>query len=386
MTISRRQFLAAALLAGESFLSKYDGANAQSSSELESPFPGGRLVGTVPFINEGSYPYKVPVGDGLDRRLTNDLSTIGPGAKVTPISDFYIRTGCPDLLDRQSPWVVVLDGMVDKPRTFKIEALDKRSIDMGVNVMECSGNHPSIQFGLLSACRWSGVPVMELIDHCRPSRGATQVLVSGFDGHSSPSQNSVAGASWIFTLDQLREAKAFLATSMGDAPLTPDHGFPVRLLVPGWYGCTCIKWVNAITLLDDSAASTSQMREFAARTHQQGIPQLAREFVPASMDLSAMPVRIEKWLVDGRLQYNVVGIIWGGNRLTNDLLVRFSPDQPFVKVDQVERTNLDTWGFWSKRWGEVKPGTYQIALKVGDSSIRTRRLDMGYYTRVAAIS
>ncbi len=343
-------------------------------------------MGTVPFVSEGSYPYNLPVGDGLDRRLVNDLSAIGPGANVTPISNFYIRTGCPDLLDRQPPWVVALDGMVDKPRTIKIEEINQRSRDMGIHLMECSGNHPSIQFGLLSTSRWSGVPIMDLIGHCRPRPGATQVLVSGFDGHSSPSPNSVAGASWIFTLDQLREARAFQATAMNDAPLTPDHGYPVRLLVPGWYGCTCIKWVNEIKLLDDNAASTSQMCEFAARNHQQGIPQLAREFVPASMDLSAMPVRIEKWLVDGRTQYNIVGIIWGGDRFTDDLLIRFGPDQPFVKVDQVERTNLATWGFWSKRWGAVKSGTYQIALKLGDSSIRTRRLDMGYYARVIAIS
>ena len=69
-------------------------------------------------------------------------------------------------------------------------------------------------------------------------------------------------------LDQIRESRAFLATGMNGAPLGPDHGFPLRLVVPGWYGCTAIKWVNEIALLDDTAPATDQMREYAGRTHQ----------------------------------------------------------------------------------------------------------------------
>ncbi len=102
-----------------------------------------------------------------------------------------------------------------------------------------------------------------------PLRKATRVLVSGFDDHSQPSRSSVAGASWIFTFEQLEAAGAFLATEMNGKPLSPDHGFPVRLVVPRWYGCACIKWVNEILLVDEEAPVTSQMREFAGRGHAQ---------------------------------------------------------------------------------------------------------------------
>ena len=63
-------------------------------------------------------------------------------------------------------------------------------------------------------------------------------------------------------------------------PLTPDHGAPVRLVVPNWYGCACIKWVTHVEMVPDDEPATTQMREFAARTHQNGVPARARDYQP----------------------------------------------------------------------------------------------------------
>jgi hypothetical protein len=97
--------------------------------------------------------------------------------------------------------------------------------------------------------------------------------------------------------------------------------------VPGQYGCSCIKWVNEIAFVADEVEATSQIREFAARTQQLGVPKLAREYQPATIDQAAMPVRIEKWLVDGRIRYQVAGILWGGSRPINVLEIRFNPEK-----------------------------------------------------------
>src|SRR5438034_9585635 len=79
---------------------------------------------------------------------------------------------------------------------------------------------------------------------------------------------SIPGASWAFSPEQLEKAGAFLATELNGQPLPKDHGAPVRLVVPGWYGCTSIKWVNEITLVREEVEATSQMLEYAARTLQ----------------------------------------------------------------------------------------------------------------------
>jgi DMSO/TMAO reductase YedYZ molybdopterin-dependent catalytic subunit len=198
-------------------------------------------------------------------------------------------------------------------------------------------------------------------------------------GHSTP------GASWIFTRGELDRAGAFLATEMNGAPLPPNHGAPVRLFVPGWYGCCCIKWVNEIQLLDDSAPATAQMKEFASRTHQNGVPELARDYLPATLDQAAMPVRVEKWRIDGELVYRVIGILWGGYQVTDALEIRFGAGAwERVDVCPAQLAN-DPWTLWEHRLKAATTGDLEIALRVNDPGVPQRRLDLGWYTRTVAI-
>lgn len=340
------------------------------------------LLGTVPFTDERA-ALEIVSGEGLDGRLYTDLEKLRADALVTPNETHYIRTRHPDLLDESAPWKIAVGGLVESPLDVTLDLLAPRvKKDLGPFVMECSGNGSFAGFGMLSAARWSGVLVADVLAMVKALPSATRVLVSGFDGHSRPSERSTPGASWVFTFEQLAAAGAFLATEMNGAPLPKDHGFPVRLFVPSWYGCTCIKWVDAITLVDDDAPATPQMQEFAARTHQNGTPALARDYVAATIDQAAMPVRIEKWRVRGALVHRVVGIMWGGYRVTDALSIRFRDDEPWVRVVPSPRPETNaTWTLWSHDWRPASPGDYAITLKIDDATIPTKRLDLGFYRR-----
>jgi hypothetical protein len=206
----------------------------------------------------------------------------------------------------------------------------------------------------------------------------------------------VPGANWIFAPDDLQ--RALLATRINGVPLPRDHGFPVRLIVPGWYGCACIKWVDRIELVSDEAPATTQMEEFAPRTHQPfgaaeiqgwrraGTPPRARDFIPAVIDTAAMPVRVEQWSVNGHVEYRVTGIVWGGSKPTNALSIRFKANQPWVPVDDCPLpASTLTWSLWTHTWRPDAPGRYQIVLKITDPAIRTRRLDLFFYVREVVI-
>jgi hypothetical protein len=173
---------------------------------------------------------------------------------------------------------------------------------------------------------------------------------------------------------------------MNGSLLTKDHGAPVRLVVPGWYGCACIKWVNEITIVDDTTAATSQMEEYAARTMQTGVPRLASDYKPATVEQAALPIRIEKWLVDEKIKYKVVGILWGGSRPLKSLEIRFNPEEDYVAVDSFQQTANDPWSFWTHAWTPKQIGTHLIRLRVNEPGVPTRRLDLGYYMRSVEIT
>jgi DMSO/TMAO reductase YedYZ molybdopterin-dependent catalytic subunit len=354
------------------------------ASQACDGLPLGELLGTVPLHGDRPRPtpYGVLVGGpGLDARQFTDLSSLDAGRLVTPTSDVFIRTAAPRALQRPpADWSIALEGF-GGATAISIDRLRREAQPMGAHLIECSGNADPDNFGLMSVAEWGGVPIAPLIASLKPRRAATAILVSGVDD-TLPSRTSNAGASWVLQLDQLRALGAFLAVSMNDAPLTPDHGAPVRLVVPGWYGCSWIKWVNAVRAVDDTTPTTPQMAEFSLRTHQGGVPALAATYAPPEIDLAATPIRVERRRVGGRLEYRVVGIVWGGDRVVDRLAIRFTAGEaprPFP-ICPPPRTHR-AWSLWDYRWRPASPGVYSIALSCPDSAVRTRRLDVSYYVR-----
>lgn len=364
-------------------LSRRDFLQLIAATACPDPFIGGRRIGTVPFVDtDRVMPLDRLTGSGLDARLSTDLSNLTADTLVMPASKYFVRTSAPELPDdARDRWTIRVNGLVKEPSSVSIKDLERIARSAGPFVTECAGNSSRAGFGLISAATWSGARVGDVLKNAHPLDRATRVRISGVDRHAQPSTTSIAGASWVFTLDQIESSGAMLATRMNGEPLPRDHGRPVRLLVPGWYGCTCIKWVDEITLVDDSEPATSQMKEFAGRTHQNGVPELAKDYAPASMDLAAFPIRVEKWVADSKIVYRVVGIMWGGAPTTR-LQIQFNPLDAFQPFDVCPAPSSTlTWTLWTYVWRPASRGRYEIALKPEDPSTPARRLESHYYAR-----
>ena len=385
--ISRRELLGSVVAGGTLLLGFEELAWAKLAQvEAKNPFARGRQIGVIEFSHEAPVAMESALGEGLDGRMYTDLSRLTPEAPITADESFYIRTRASALLNQQEKWMVQLNGLRTKAAEIGVAELKKMARPMGVHVMECAGNARSVHFGLMSAAEWSGVPLVELLENAKMKEQSSRILVSGFDTYPTKSESSQPGASWVFAWDDLKKARAFLATEMNGKALTKDHGAPARLIVPGWYGCACIKWVNEITLVGDGAEATSQMQEFAGRTQQQGVPKVAREYKPAVIEQAAMPLRVEKWLVDGKIVYRAAGILWGGSRPVSDLEIRFNPEEEYVAVESVQQSVNDSWSFWTHTWKPRQPGAYLIRLRVRDPQIAATRLNAGYYLRSVEIA
>jgi hypothetical protein len=103
------------------------------------------------------------------------------------------------------------------------------------------------------------------------------------------------------------------------------------------------------------------------------------------MQQAAMPVRIAKWLQGGEVVFEIVGIMWGGSRLTDALAIRFNGGEPLrVEICDPPTTN-DTWTLWSYVWRPTAVGEYELTMVIEDEAIPTVRLDSEFYARRVVI-
>ncbi len=384
--VSRRRFLRrTALAAGLGGCSPTWWARALAQAGCDEP--AGDLVRTLPLYGPGAV--ETPLGEmlggvGLDARLFTDLTRLDRGRMVTPSADVFVRTAAPqDLRHNPAGWQIgVARAHGAAARPLMASQLLASSRSMGEHLIECAGNSNPQNFGLMSAVEWDGVPLVRVLDMVLRPANATAVLVTGedHDGHSS--LRSRPGASWVIPLDRLTATGPFLATRMNGLPLTPDHGAPVRLVVPGWYGCAWIKWVKDVRFVTADEPATSQMVEFAGRTHQDGLPVLARDYDAPAIDTAAMPVRVEQRRVNGVTEYRIVGIVWGGTAAVDKLVIRFGSRDSGTPVPVCPAPKTpQSWALWTHRWRPSEPGYYDISLRAADAAIRTRRLDLSFYIR-----
>jgi DMSO/TMAO reductase YedYZ molybdopterin-dependent catalytic subunit len=385
---TRRKLLSASiLLAAGATISGLSmlGCRGTDEGTDEDFYTKGELLGRLDFVGEGHVQMNTPLNTELDGRLFFMNSALSPTDLITPTETFYIRTRASNLLDLEKPWFIKIRQPTGESYIAAKELI-ATEVPQGTHLMECAGNTRGGQFGLMSVAEWDGVLLTGLLERAHMTDARSRILISGFDSYTATSTSSIPGASWIFSTEEIIKSNAFLATKMNGKPLTPDHGAPIRLIMPGWYGCSCIKWVNEITIVAQDAPPTSQMQEYATRTHQLGSPALAREYKSATIDAAAMPIRVEKWLSKGRIRYRVVGIYWGGTQPVRSLKISFNGGDDWYPVKTLDQKIGDSWALWTYSWAPDRPGKYRIRMKIDDPGVRTQRLDTGYYDRIVDIT
>lgn len=150
-----------------------------------------------------------------------------------------------------------ISGLVDKPRTYTIDELKSLGATDLVAGFECSGNSPRGIEGLVSNAKWTGVPLQKVLKAANLQPDAREVVFFGSDHAAS----DVEWRTQKFNLDQqfgrslMREEalgpEPFLAWAMNGEPLSVPQGFPLRLIMPGWYGVSNVKWLAQIHAQED---------------------------------------------------------------------------------------------------------------------------------------
>ncbi len=242
----------AALLASGGLLG---GSSLSAFAEKMITLPIGN--GERPLVK---YPQKRPL-IGLTERppqLETPFSVFNESV-ITPNDAFFVRYHLADIPLNIDPdkFTVEVKGKVDKPLKLSLADIKKMPSIEIVAVNQCSGNSrgffdPRIAGGQLANgamgnARWKGVPLKTVLDKAGVQQGAKQVVFGGMDG---PAMDKTPDFAKALDLDHARDGEVMLAYSMNEQDLPVLNGFPLRLVVPGYYGTYWVKHLNEITVID----------------------------------------------------------------------------------------------------------------------------------------
>ena len=326
--IDRRRFLVGG--AGVAAAAATSGAIGQSLGQRATQAAESRSATTLPkAVNQ----VVVPTGAQLDVR--------GITPYVMPNEDFYrIDTALVVPQLDTAGWSLKVHGMVDQEVTIDWATLLTKPMQEALVTLMCVSNE--VGGDLTGNAIWSGWPVRELLKMAGPQQGADMVLSTSSDGWTAGTPLSV------LTDDR----NALLAIAMNGEPLPLEHGFPVRLVVPGLYGSvSATKWVTELkvtTFADDEGYWTP--RGWSARGP---VKTESRIDVPRSGE------RVKAGTVA------VAGIAWAQHRGIKAVEVRVD-DGPWQTARLAEEPTIDSWRQWVLPWQALK-GSHTITVRATDA-------------------
>ena len=270
-----------------------------------------------------------------------DLGVDGVAPWVTSALDFYridTALAIPQILPKD--WELKIHGMVDSEMTVTFQDLLDRGLEDAWITLCCVSN--PVGGSLISNARWSGVRIADLLAEAGVHDDADAVL-------STSADDWTAGTPLTALTD---DRDAMLAIAMNGEPLTPEHGFPVRMVVPGLYGYVSgTKWVVdlEVTRYDRFSAFWTD-RGWSAKGP---IKTESRIDVPGNARLSSG-------------ENVIAGVAWAQHTGIDKVELQIGDDD-WVTCELADEPTIDSWRQWSYRWN-AEPGSYSIAVRATDAS------------------
>ena len=236
--------------------------------------------------------------------------------EITPTENFFVRCHTYTPQVTLADWKLSIDGLVNTPLTLTLDDLKKLPHVELVSVLECAGNGRSFykpimagaqwKFGGVGNARWTGVRLRDVLQKAGLKPGATQLLLDGADvplGKMPDFQRTVTVAKGL-------DPDTMLAWAMNGQPLTMEHGFPLRLVAPGWASDSWVKWLQHIDVLDHEFDGFWMKTAYRHPSHPvaPGTAVDAKDMIPVT-DLSVKSViAIGDWVKPGVVA--VQGAAW----------------------------------------------------------------------------
>ena len=299
-------------------------------------------------------------------RRTLDIRKIsGP---LTPADQFFTTQHLGHPVVDPATYTLQVTGLVQKSKSFSLDALKKMPKSELVFGFECSGNRRPLQ-GLSSNGRWTGVPLRTVLNQAGVKPQAREVVFYGAD-HGEEDVDFRGQIHKVdqqygrsLTREQALAPEPMLAYALNGEPLSRSQGFPVRLLVPGWYGVAHVKWLANIHLQEDAYLGKFQARWYRTlKGENVGGEMKWRESAITRMQLKSFIARVTR---EGT-KHNVLGVVLNDGTPLKSVEVRVDdgPWQPAVMDPST--SGKYSWKLFNYSWTGATPGEHTLVSRVTD--------------------
>src|SRR5579864_1268852 len=296
---------------------------------------------------------------------------------ITPIGLHYllIHFDIPSL--DASSYALTVGGRVRKPLTLSLEQIKARPSTTIAVTLECAGNgrsrmspRPQSQPWLLEAVgnsEWTGTSLAGTLDEAGLREDATDVV---FTGHDRGVQGGIEQQyERSLPLAEVMREEVLLVYAVNGQPLPPQHGFPLRLIVPGWYGMTQVKWLRGITVVSSSFQGYQQATAYHFRREQGETGEPVTRMLPRALMIPpGVPDFMSRTRFIEPAEHVVEGRAWSGRGKVT--AVDFSADggRTWLAAQLDPALSRFGWRRWTARWDARAPGEYELCARATDSA------------------
>lgn len=301
---------------------------------------------------------------------------------LTPIGLHYLLIHYDIPVVDVGSWRLSVGGEVRRPLKLSLEDLLKRPAVTAPVTMECAGNgrarlrpravsQPWL-FEAVGNAAWTGVPLAPLLAEAGLTDDAVELVFTGLDrGVEGDIEQSYERS---LTVAEARQDGVMLAYAINGQPLPPQHGFPLRLLVPGWYGMTSVKWLTLITAVSEPFTGYQQARAYRLRQDPDDDGEPLRRIAVRSL---LVPPGIPDFLTRRRFlsagPSELRGRAWSGHGAITAVDVSVDGGTTWQQATVGAAAGPHAWQAWSWTW-DAQPGSYEVCCRATDAAGNTQPL------------
>lgn len=296
---------------------------------------------------------------------------------VTPIGLHYLLIHFDIPRVDPATWRLTIGGTVRKRLSLTLDDIRALPTVTRRVTLECAGNgraklapRPISQPWLFEAvgnAEWTGTPLRPLLQAATPLADAVDVVFTGLDrgvqgGIEQQYERSL-------TLADALSDEIFLAYAVNGQPLPPQHGFPLRVVVPGWYGMTHVKWLRSITLVRETFKGYQQEPAYHLTPSLDELGEPVTRMLPRSL---MVPPGIPDFLTRTRVvspgSQRIEGRAWSGWGEIVRVQVSADGGATWSDAELGQADDRNAWRPWTYLWDATEPGEHELCCRATDSA------------------